>query len=96
VTTTTSSRVIGNASVQVEQALSAPTVACQIKIDGALVGESEQASLPSSTWSVVISLSQGAVVPAGTHVVALACQQTTAGAGAVFAQGNITAIATAA
>jgi hypothetical protein len=96
VTTTTSSRVIGNASVQVEPALNTPTVACQIKIDGTFVGESEQASVPGSPSSVVISLSQGAVVPAGSHVVALACQQTAPAAGAVFAQGNITAIATAA
>lgn len=94
VTTTTSSRVIGNASVQVEPAIGVPTVACQITIDGAFVGAFEQARL-SATVGTIISLSQGTVVPAGSHSVAIACQQTVGGAGAVFAQGNITAIAVA-
>jgi hypothetical protein len=96
VTTTASSRVIGNASIEVQQALGTPSVACQIKIDGAFVGAFEQATL-SAGAGVIISMSQGAVVSAGSHVVAIACQQTVGGAtGAVFSAGNITAIAAAA
>jgi hypothetical protein len=94
VTTTTSSRVIGNASIQVEPAFGTPLVACQITIDGGFVGQYEQTSL--STPFVVISMSQGTVVPAGSHTVAIACQQTAASSGALFARGNITAIAAAA
>ena len=97
VTTTASSRVIGNASIEVQPAFGTPSVACQIKIDGAFVGEFEQARLSSTAGAgVIISMSQGAVVSAGSHVVAIACQQTVGAAGAVFSAGNITAIAAAA
>ncbi len=97
VTTTATSRVIGMASIEVQPALGAPSVACQITIDGAFVGEFEQATLSATAGAgVIISMSQGAVVSAGSHVVAIACQQTVGGAGAVFAAGNITAIAAAA
>jgi hypothetical protein len=95
VTTTASSQVIGNASIEVQPAFGTPTVACQIKVDGAFIGAAEQTKL-SSTADVVIAMSQGEVVSAGSHLVAIACQQTVGAAGAVFAAGNITAIATAA
>ena len=98
VTTTAPSRVIGNASIEVQPAgFGTPSVACQIKIDGAFVGEFEQARLSATVGAgVIISMSQGAVVSAGSHVVAIACQQTVNAAGAVFSAGNITAIAAAA
>lgn len=95
VTTTASSQVIGNASIEVQPAFGTPTVACQIKVDGAFIGAVEQTKL-SSTADVIIAMSQGEVVSAGSHLVAIACQQTVSAAGAVFAAGNITAIATAA